>query len=121
MKNPNPTNPTDAMIEAGVRYLDEQRSEHGSFRDDVKAIYRAMEAARPSPTEGGWQPIETHSGRLEECLLWVPNSDIPDGGVYFLGGQDEEGNWWSDMDGPSGVNIIHPTHWQPLPKAPEEK
>jgi hypothetical protein len=33
--------PSDAMIEAGVRVLD-SRSQHGTFRDDVRKIYIAM-------------------------------------------------------------------------------
>lgn len=55
--------PTSAMIEAGRdAYVKAGFVE--STDDMLSNIYLAMEAARPSPTEGGWQPIETHG---EHC------------------------------------------------------
>jgi len=62
----------------------------------------------------GWQPIETAPrGDGVMLLLWEPHSM---GGFAFVGTSDRcKGEWFNNLD----MQTQRPTHWMPLPPAPD--
>jgi len=100
-----PTEPTEAMIEAGA----------ASYNNDVssnvaRSIWAAMIAAAPVPA---WLPIESAPkdgtemiglcGRKDVRLVW-----------YFRPSSRTQG--WCDQN----AKRVHPTHWMPLHVATSE-
>ncbi len=58
----------------------------------------------------GWQPIET-APRIGDMLLWD--------GYIHIGKYNEEYNCFYAYD--IAPPLCYPTHWQPLPKPPQEE
>ena len=90
------------------------------FRDARDAAAEIARATLSAPAE--WQPIETAPKDGRHMLLcdgarvsfggWL--TDIDQGAEYE--GQIGMAGWWAVDLGP---NIYRPTHWMPLPAAPQ--
>ena len=67
-----------------------------------------------------WQPIETAPKDGTTIIAFRPTSPPHIEGMCWVADDDGTGDWyWSyDGDGP-GVHMVKPTHWMPLPEAPE--
>jgi len=91
----------------------------------VEALTGSPSAPVAAPQER-WQPIET-ALKDREVLLWEPNPDPTEDGIVYLGhyvdfeavGGPPPGyhsGWFDTWD---GHTELHPTHWMPLPAAPQ--
>lgn len=77
--------------------------------DEIKTGLRAAIASAPTPpvSEDRWQPIETAPKYGRELILILTPSGFPQ--VTY------SNTWWI-----GGFSVeCKPTHWMPLPKAPE--
>ncbi len=95
---------------------------------EVAVAIRAL----PLPAGGsGWRPIETAPRDGTFVLLHVPdgleNGEVTIGAYWKADERDAKGrfmkgNWdgWLGMDVDIRSSWCDPTHWQPLPAAPEE-
>jgi len=80
---------------------------HGEFEEAWEGILAMVQGS-------GWRDIST-APRLGHVLLFERHT-----GNRFVGRRDYWGNWLrTDGDVNDGYNAA-PTHWQPLPAAPEE-
>lgn len=78
-----------------------------TWNADVFELQRKGEGARPDK----WQPIETAPINSVDVLVCLNN----DHGEIMIARTPGTGKWWSR----NMVQIPTPTHWQPLPAAPE--
>ena len=98
-------------------------------RNAVYALCGPYNSTAPTPpvSEDRWLPIETAPKDGTEVLLWFPPREVAINGHY---GEVSDGDWesgygnWMEwliadelwfQEDPSDA----PTHWMPLPKAPE--
>jgi len=95
------------------------------------AIAAYMECAAP-----GWQPIETAPGMTDVLVWWPlvqldddgdPTDEVTGGGAFV---SELQGNYWIEPDalnatgdhmGDDETYADGPSHWMPLPAAPEAK
>lgn len=61
----------------------------------------------------GWQPIESAPKGEEDMILMFEPHEM--GGFMFAGCWDQRGEWRNNLDS----EVQKPTHWMPLPPAPE--
>ncbi len=82
---------------------------------DVAETRAEVAAALSSPIVGGWQPIETapKDGKPILCFSRIHDHNV----TRVLYWDDDGGEGWVC---PSSGSSYNPTHWRPLPKAPEE-
>ena len=60
-----------------------------------------------------WQPIETApTTEGQMFLLFEPHAEV---GFMFAGCRNNAGDWINNLD----LHTQHPTHWMPLPLAPD--
>lgn len=97
------------------------RARSKDFRNDRQFAHtwpwrRRVEAGKAEVAEkdrGGWLPIETAPRDGTVILAMLTDSDIPQSVLYQKGWRIHwDGYYLSGYDGP--------THWQPLPKPPQE-
>ena len=83
--------------------------------DDVDALRAALRDRHlgEDVEVQGWQPIETAPTDGGEVLVYVGKSYV---GGCVIAVKDTNGDWL-DWDG----DVWEPTHWMPLPAAPDAK
>lgn len=72
----------------------------------------------------GWRPIADAPKDGSRMLIYLPNSRRKVQEVYWaIPYEGSTAGWWSTPHGPDGRGYTilpeSPTHWQPLPPAPE--
>lgn len=91
-------------------------------RAEARPLY-----AHPLPSEGGWQPIETAPKDGTIIDVWLGNASESDVDFYCTAGTRRSPGWsWKQgkFRPLGGLKVAMPTfevptHWMPLPKAPE--
>lgn len=66
-----------------------------------------------------WQPVETAPKNGTYIIVWQPNTLEPSQTIVCWDMYDE---WWHCCDGKNPeirLRGVNPTHWMPLPSAPE--
>ena len=106
-----PDVPTSTMVLAGEKAL----SEHDFLRMD--SAYCAMLATAPTPpvSEDRWQPIET-APKYGRFLAVLPSGVMTVVVWLEASHPDADGEGWYEH---WKFDPVDPTHWMPLPKAPE--
>lgn len=72
-----------------------------------------------TPAFGQWQPIETadHMSKMA-VLVWASGYYRPVFALYYVLEEDAHPFWW-EVGGKDDPLQPQPTHWMPLPKAPD--
>lgn len=136
-----PVEPTPEMKTAGLNvevYQDSPPEPESLTWAEVRAIYRAMLSAAPRPEAvAGWQPISTAPKDGRKMLLfylnangqarrviggWVTAEEAAETDADDVG---LEAGWYERIDNwpdyyQVAINEGEPTHWMPLPAAPQE-
>lgn len=94
-----------------------EKSQPEQFEEQVREVIAILNRHFRADDSRAWQPIEVEPtdrflllcGKSDDGIIWR------DVGVYQ--GTDEAGRHFVDKYGAGS----HPTHWQPLPAAPEGK
>ena len=90
------------------------------FREDVAAVALAADRLEASLEREGWKTIDSAPTR-GPVLTFIPDPRSPVGGWVNIQ------TWRGDADGWCGAGeakrrrAVQPTHWRPLPTAPEGK
>jgi len=92
------------------------------FREAVMvALHRHLRAPAASPADAGWRPIKTAPQDRTDVL--ISNPSWPQEGRHMrpaVVAAYLEKNAWRYMDG-RRISDPAPTHWMPLPPAPDDK
>ncbi len=79
----------------------------------VHEVEVSLAALAPHPAYGAfWQPIETAPQDGRPVLIYGPAFDRSPGGVMAIKSYHVHDGWY-------GAGILEPTHWMPIPVAPE--
>lgn len=86
---------------------------------EVERLHSALRAA--TAPQDGWQPIET--APKDGTLIWLIEDGKPLGllvahhvsGFWVPDARYQSGGYWAAVD---SANVLHPSHWMPLPAAP---
>lgn len=79
----------------------------------------ALEAALARAEGAGWQPIETAPKDGTRILVWI-GDDFP---MVAKWKESKYGSWWNPCEDliADVLGACAPTHWMPLPAAPEPR
>jgi len=103
----------------GVPQIDYDRAVH-----DIAAAIHSLSASDAPARGGGWKPIKTAPKDGTRVLLWLgaPWSCIETAAWYVPWANWQTGRYFahSESDECAGIGSSVPTHWQPLPAAPDQ-
>jgi hypothetical protein len=89
----------------------ELEHDHHAACIDIKKLQAEIDALKAAQT---WQPIETAPKDGTRILVFIDNGDDP---IKTGGERDTDKACW--ISSWSGEVLYPPTHWMPLPPAPE--
>jgi|SRR6185369_872990 len=120
------TKPDNSQDWAGISgavafHLIERHADNWSEAGDMMEAFAASRAPKAAGGVPQWQPIETAPKDGEEVFLWLPSpyERIEKVRWFDLWENWQIGEFPDDSDEYCGIGSALPTHWMPLPAAPQ--